>query len=104
MDKPLGLTVPFNWADFEDIEVAEPVATIGGFNTVLKVAVTLTFAFMVTWQVVVVPEQPPDQPLNTEFASGVAVKVTWVPAEKLVPAGLVKTLPLPVPFLVMVRL
>jgi hypothetical protein len=59
---------------------------------------------MVTVQVEEVPVTPPDQPSKVEFASGVAVKVTMVPAEKVEPDGLVVTLPLPVPIFVMVRL
>jgi len=68
------------------------------------VAVTPVLAFMVTVQVSDVPVAPPDQPSKVEFASGVAVKVTTVPALKVVPDGLVVTLPLPVPIFVMVRL
>jgi len=46
-----------------------------------------------------VPEHPPDQPINTELASGVAVRVTTVPTEKTVPVGLLDTLPPPDPLL-----
>ncbi len=91
--------------ELEEIELAEPVTTVGGFVPVLKlkVAVTLTFAFMVTWQVAPDPEHPPDQPLKMELAFGEAVKVTKVPAEKRGPPGLEETLPLPVPALVTAR-
>jgi hypothetical protein len=52
--------------------------------------------------VVEYPEHPPDQPAKVEFESGVAVRVTVVPALKVVPVGLVVTVPVPVPVLEMV--
>ena len=66
---------------------------------------------MVTWQVPV-PEHPdPDQPVNVEEISGVAVNVTGVPVLKLawhvaphvIPAGLEETAPVPVPVFETVR-
>ena len=54
-------------------------------------------------QVVDVPEHPPDHPVKVEPASGVAVRVTTVPALKLVPGGLVVIVPVPVPPLARVR-
>jgi hypothetical protein len=44
-----------------------------------------------------VPKQAPDQPANVEFAPGVAVRVTDAPALKVVPVGLLVTVPLPAP-------
>jgi hypothetical protein len=71
---------------------------------VLNVAVTdeLDDAVMLH---VPVPLQPPDHPANVESAFGVAVNVTAVPAVKLalqvcpqlMPAGLLLTVPPPVP-------
>ena len=78
--------------------------TPGALVTAEKVAVTLRLEFMVTWQVVEVPEQAPDHPPNTELAFGEAVKVTTVPAEKDVPAGLEEIVPDPVPVLLIVRI
>ena len=52
---------------------------------------------MVTVHVRDVPVHAPDQPANVEFAPGVAVRVTDVPALKVVPVGLLVTVPLPVP-------
>jgi hypothetical protein len=83
--------------------VVFPVQLVTAIN--LKVAVTARFEFMVT---VHVPEplQAPPQPTKTEPALGEAVKVTLVPAEKfaeqvvvgqLMPAGLLITVPPPVP-------
>ena len=69
-----------------------------------KVAPTFTLLFMVTVVLVCVPEHPPDQPAKVEFAPGVAARVTDVPALKVVPVGLLVTVPLPVPLLVMVNL
>jgi hypothetical protein len=69
----------------------------------IKAAVTLIFAFMVRIQVGDVPVTPPDQPAKVEFASGIAVRVTTVPAGKLVPDALLVSIPLPVPVLEMVR-
>jgi hypothetical protein len=50
-----------------------------------------------------VPVAPPDHPPKVEFAFGVAVRVTTVPALKVVPEGLFVTVPLPVPALVIER-
>jgi len=55
-----------------------------------------TLVFMVTVQVGDVPVQAPDHPEKLELALGVAVKVTAVPAEKVVADGLVVTFPAPV--------
>ncbi len=66
-------------------------------------SVTDVLAFMVTVHVRDVPVYPPDHPEKLELASGVAVKVTVVAAEKVAPEGLVMTAPVPVPALVMVR-
>jgi len=70
----------------------------------LKMAVTDRVAFRVTWHVVV-PEQEPPHPANVEPAMGVAVSWTTVPLLKvapqavpqLMPAGLLVTVPAPVP-------
>jgi hypothetical protein len=51
---------------------------------------------MVTVVVGDVPLAPPDQLAKVELASGVAVSVTTVPAGKVVPEGLVVTVPVPV--------
>ena len=58
-----------------------------------------------------VPPQAPDHPTNVEPAAGVAVKVTLEPLLKLalhvvpqlIPAGLLVTVPLPVPARVTLR-
>ena len=57
---------------------------------------------------VLVPVQPPDQPVKVEPVPGVAVNVTLVPdakeaehdAVQLTPAGELVTVPVPVPALV----
>ena len=48
-------------------------------------------------------ENAPDQPVKVDPASGVAVIVMVVPAAKVVPLGLVVTVPVPVPDFAMVR-
>jgi hypothetical protein len=76
--------------------------TVLGFA--VKVAVTLADPFPPSAQVPV-PVQPPLQPANVDPLAGVAVNVTDVPAKyvalhvgpQLIPAGLLLTLPLPVP-------
>jgi hypothetical protein len=82
-----------------------------GGGTVLKVAITLAAAFIVTWHVPV-PEQPaPDQPAKPEPVAAVAVKVTCVPFVKsceqvepqLIPAGELVTVPDPLPALETLR-
>ena len=52
-----------------------------------KVAATEVLEFIVTAQVVDVPEQAPDQPAKDEPALGVAVRVTAAPTLKVVPLG-----------------
>ena len=87
--EPARFTVSANWA--------------GG--NVSNVAVTFFAASMVTEQLPV-PVQAPPQPAKTEPLPGVAVSVTAVPlasvAEHVVPqstpAGLLVTVPVPVPF------
>jgi hypothetical protein len=51
-----------------------------------------------------VPLTPPDHPAKVELTSGVAVSVTTVPALKMVPEGLVVTVPVPVPEVVTLSL
>src|SRR5580698_8752337 len=72
----------------------------------LKVAVTCSLAVSVTWQVEPTPlHPPPDQPAKVEPVAGFSVSVTCVPALKLalqvvgqlIPAGLLDTVPVPVP-------
>jgi hypothetical protein len=55
--------------------------------------------FIVSEQVEEVPEQTPDHPEKTELESGVALRVTVVPAAKDVPDGLAVIVPVPVPIL-----
>ncbi len=69
----------------------------------LKVAVTGVLLFMVTEQVGEVPVHPPDHPAKDELASGVAVRVTTVPVLKVDPTGLLLTVPVPVPLLVILN-
>ena len=61
----------------------------------------LRFEFMATVQLDDVPEHAPDQPANVEFAPAVAARVTDVPALKVVPVGLLVTVPLPAPLVEM---
>ncbi len=68
-----------------------------------KVAVALLAASIVTWHVVAVPEHAPDQPVNVELVSAAALRVTTVPAAKLVPVGFVVMVPVPVPEVVVVN-
>jgi hypothetical protein len=63
--------------------------------------VTLRFEFMATVQLDDVPEHAPDHPAKIELAPGVAVRVTDVPALKIVPVGLLVTVPLPEPLVEM---
>jgi hypothetical protein len=69
----------------------------------LKAAVALRLEFMVTVQVVAVPEHAPDHPAKIELAPAVAVSVTCVPCAKVVPDGLFVTVPVPVPVFVVER-
>jgi hypothetical protein len=68
-----------------------------------NVALTLVLAFIVTRQVVLVPEHAPDHPVKVEFVPAVAVRVTAVPALKAVPVGFLVIVPAPVPVVVVVR-
>ena len=63
----------------------------------------LRLEFMFTMHEVDVPEHAPDQPANVEFEPGVAVRVTDVPALKVVPVGLLETVPLPAPLVETLR-
>jgi hypothetical protein len=77
----------------------------------VNVAVTLVFEVRVTTQVPVPVQPPPDQPENVDPAAGVADNVTDVPlvngAEQvepqLMPAGLLVTVPDPLPDLLTVK-
>jgi hypothetical protein len=61
-----------------------------------KAALTLLLVFIVTLQVVLFPEHAPDHPVNVELVFAVAVRVTTVPALKVVPVGFEVTVPVPV--------
>src|SRR5437667_10121382 len=71
----------------------------------VKVAVTAVAAETVTVQAAVPVQPPPLQPVKAELAPGLAVRVTAVPlaklaeqvATQLIPAGLLVTVPDPVP-------
>src|SRR5439155_25284011 len=77
----------------------------------VKVAVTVVAPETVTTHVPVPEHPPPLQPVKVEPAAGVAVSVTAVPLVKLaeqvtpqvIPAGVLVTVPIPVPALVTVR-
>ncbi len=79
-------------------------------GVVVNAASTLAAAFRVTLQLPV-PEHAPVQPVNVEPEVAVAVSVTLVPwlklalqvAPQLMPAGVVATVPVPVPLRVTVR-
>ncbi len=87
--------------------VTVKVAVAGGAS---KVAVTVWLPFIVTTQAPV-PLQAPPQPANVEPPVGVAVSVTVVPlgnvalhvVPQLMPPGLLVTVPVPVPFLLTVK-
>lgn len=53
------------------------------FWMALKLAVTCLLALSITLQVGLLPLQPPDHPAKEEFVPAAAVRVTWVPLEKL---------------------
>jgi hypothetical protein len=87
-------------------ELPDATEMITGVFPLLNVAVTAVAAVTVTTQVPVPEHPPPVQPVNVEPSAGNAVSVTAVPLAKfavhvvgqLIPAGLLLTVPLPVPF------
>lgn len=96
--------------------VTVPFPVLFTVSTGLRVKEALTdFATSIeTLQVVAPPEQPPVQPEKSESGLGVTVRKTVVGGEAIayaseqsapqsIPAGLLLTVPLPVPDLVMVR-
>src|SRR6266581_2143264 len=93
-------------AGFE-VTVPAPVPEIATVNTGLSenVAVTDLAASIVTLQAFTEPLHAPDQLEKTEFAEGVAVRVTTVPglygseqsAPHWIPPGFETTVPVPVP-------
>src|SRR5207302_1138339 len=102
----------------ETVSVPETVApavgvmmeAAGGVMSV-NVAVTVVAALRVMVQGPVPAQPPPVQPVKEEPAAGAAVRVTAVPlgklaeqvAPQLMPAGLLVTVPMPVPALLTVR-
>jgi hypothetical protein len=79
------------------MEPPAPALAVMAYLLRVKVAVTEASEFIVTVQAGNVPEHPPDHPVKLELASEVAVRVTPVPALKVVPSGLLFTVPVPVP-------
>jgi hypothetical protein len=87
-----------------------PIPIVTGLLPLLKVAVTAVAAVNVTTHVPVPVQPPPFHPANVEPSAGLAVNVTCVPLAKpaehvdpqLIPAGLLVTVPDPVPALVKV--
>jgi hypothetical protein len=95
------------------VTVPTPVpalVTVSATGIGAKVAVTVLATFMVTVQGFTVPVHPPVQALNLEPATAVAVSLTalfWLKlaaqvAPQLTPAGVLTTVPAPVPALVTV--
>ena len=82
-----------------------------GSGTLLNVVVTAVSAFIVTEQLPVPLQPPPDQPAKVEFTPGEAVRVTTAPSlyssvqsdPQFMPAGELVTVPVPVPSLFTVR-
>jgi len=81
--------------------------TVSVREIAVKVAVADVAAFTVNEQVVSTPEQSaPVHPVKVEFASGAAVRITFVPCTKgllqvpghEMPGGALETVPPPVPF------
>ena len=95
---PATLTDPDGEMDPPTYAEAEIVYVLARLNA----ALTLRLDFMVTLHVLAVPEHAPDQPAKEAPGPGVAVRVTSVPELKVVPDGLVVTVPVPVPLLVTV--
>ena len=89
-------------------DLANPRALAGAAD--VNVAVTARAWDIVTWQAAVPVQPSPVQPLKTDPESAIAVSVTSVPAPnaaahpppQLIPAGLLVTVPPPVPVLVTV--
>lgn len=89
--------------------VAMPI--VGAPGAAAKFAVTYLAAVMLTVQVPLVLAQAPPQPVKLLPDAGVAVSVTLVPLLKFalqvvpqeMPEGILLTVPMPVPFLLMVR-
>lgn len=104
-EMPLGLDVTVPLPEFRDDLVTLSVARSE------NVAVTFFGPFITSEQVVWVPEQSPDHPVNTDPVARVAVSVTAVPAPNDVehvaphemPLGLDEIEPLPAPAFVTVR-
>lgn len=100
MPAGLLLTVPLPVPAFCTMSCA----VVGTGAALVKVAVTVVEAATVRAQVAV-PEQPPDQPEKVDPVAGAAVRVRAVPplksalqaAPQLMPAGLLVTVPEPVP-------
>src|SRR5262249_47937710 len=88
----------------------EPVLVTVSLRSAVNVAVTARAWSIVTWHGFVVPAQSPLQPVKTDPAAGVAVRVMsessgkscMQVAPQSIPAGLLPTPPLPLPSLVIV--
>jgi hypothetical protein len=108
MPAGLLLTVPLPVPFFVTLSVKFCADPLLG----LKVAVTVMLELSVTVQLPVPEHPPPLQPENTERSLATAVRLTCVPPGKLaeqvvpqvMPAGLLLTVPLPVPDFVTFRL
>lgn len=94
---PVAVTIP----------VPEPDFVIFKATGVSNIAVIAVSLFIITVQVPVPLQPPPDQPANTELAFGVAVSVITAPVANIspqsvpqfIPPGVLVTTPDPVPAL-----
>lgn len=107
---PLEVTVPLRVAPVVVMEVAVPVVTVGTAITV-NVAVTLFALVTATVHSFKLVLSHPVQLVKPLPLSAVGVRTTDCPSAKLaeqvapqvIPAGLLLTLPVPVPFFEMVK-
>jgi hypothetical protein len=92
----------------ETVPVPVPLfATVSVTGVRLNVAVTVVAVFTVATQVPVPLQPPPLQPAKVAPAVGAAVRVNWVPGATVseqslpqeMPAGVLVTVPVPLPFL-----